>query len=219
MSWRLPKFPGKNTRVNDGDDLNANFYEVVEEVGGRLNEHNWKAATAIAATDIASDAAFVWHNVDVLQDMFSNTTGATAFTPNGGNWTRIEATPEWQPIDSMALTFTTPNCLLDIQASWQMRPNIETTPEASAYCSFAIRLDGTVIVESILGISDTDNYTPGGIAYGPCPLECGIIFPVASGSHTVELVARTTGEQAETPWVGTRELGVLELRSGRDLLG
>jgi hypothetical protein len=218
VSWRLPKFPLKNTRVNDADDVNANFYEVVEELGGHLSEHNWNQTTSIVNTDIASDAAFVWHSVAVVQAMFSNLTAATDFTPDGGNWARIETTPGWELIDSMTRTFTSPGCLLDIQASWQMRPNIQTAPDDSARCSFGIRLDGVVIPESILGIVDMENYRPAGIAYGPCPLECGINIPVGSGSHTVELVVRTTGDNKETPWVGSRELGVLEMRSGRSLL-
>ena len=61
MSWRFPKFPTATNSVPDVDDTNANFYEVVEEIGGRLNEHNF-ASGSFTKGQVSPEAGFVYHS-------------------------------------------------------------------------------------------------------------------------------------------------------------
>ena len=100
MAWRFPKYPLLVTRTPDIDDLNRNFYEYVEEVGGRLNEHNWdeSASNGLTISHMADDI-FVWHSASVTQAVDSNTDGhGTGHLPNGGNWFEIVPDPQWRKV-------------------------------------------------------------------------------------------------------------------------
>ena len=226
MSHRFPKFPLLNTRVPDLEDTNANFYEVAEEVNGRLNEHNWdkSSSNGFTASHLATDL-FVWHSAGVSQGIDANTDGPSSatFTPTGGNWDKVFPDPQWRTVDSMSVSFTATGGLLWILASWQLRPNdqreaisSENRVDGTPCPSFALRINGTVLSESTMGSLDTTNYAFPGLAYGIWPQSTATMIVVPPGVQTVDLVVRapivSELDGAVPAWVGSRELIVLELR-------
>tara|TARA_R100001082_G_scaffold98004_1_gene66088 strand:- start:15607 stop:16347 length:741 start_codon:yes stop_codon:yes gene_type:complete len=245
MSWRFPKYPVKNTQTVDLEDVNANFLEYAEELGGQLNEHNWKEGAIAATTSLEKDAAFAWHQGGAYDARPSHVwPGPTA------NSQLITARPVWTAISNCTLTFTSPDCLLWLHGSAQLnqgaldsssgRPSNTgsiwgpagasggSTPTGGPYfvsVQLAIRLDGYVIPESIIGGTEIDNDDASGVRMPMMPLVTSIVFPVATGSHTVELVARTVGKVlekgggAQSPetsplgfYVSSREMICLEMR-------
>lgn len=217
MSHRFPKFPLLNTRVPDLEDTNANFYEVAEEVNGRLNEHNWdkSSSNGFTASHLATDL-FVWHSASRFQDVDLDTNDGTTFTPNAGQWHEIPQDPQWRTVADTSVTFTSTGALLWINASWQLRPNDQKPATASndeTPCpSFALRINGTILSESTCGVLDTTNYAIPGLAYGVWPQSTGTMIIVPPGVQTVDLVARAPAASTMPAWVGSRELIVLELR-------
>ena len=237
MSHRFPKYPLVDTpagaRVPDVDDMNANFYEISEELTGGLNEHNWDEASSngLTISHLATDL-FVWHNATVYQAIDGHTDTSPAWMPTGGNWVKIPYDPQWRTITGMTQTFTATGGLLWILASWQLRPedqqlfrdaaieDVDDTP-----CpSFALRLNGNVLAESTLGTVESSTYAVPGLSYGVWPQATAIVVSIPAGVHTVDLVARTgldpkrrdpdNGSDAivANAWVGSRELIILEMR-------
>lgn len=232
MSWKFPKFPVKNTQVVDLEDMNANFEEFAEELGGQLNEHNWKEGAISSVTTIDKDAAFVWHSAgDYVQTLTSWPQPNTAQDAQ-----LVSARPVWTSIENSSVTFTSPSCLLWIHGSVQINqgavssgtglPSNTGTLWSGNYfvkIQLAIRLDNYVIPESIIGSEEVDNDYPAGVRMPMMPLVTSIAFPIATGSHTVELVVRTIGTVLEkgttlqntSPkgfYISNREIITLEMR-------
>ncbi len=241
MSWKYPKYPVKNTQVVDLEDVNANFKEFADELGGQLNEHNWKEGAISSVNTIDKDAAYVWHSDG-------------AFVQRGSPWPTpvtggspidqlVTARPVWTPIDNCTLSFTSPNCLLWIHGSLQVvqgaLANATGLPSNTGTIwgpalsggggpyfvnvQVAIRIDGYVVPESVIGSSEIDNDLPSGLRQPLMPIVTSLAFPIASGQHVIELVARTSGvvldkgttNQDESPkgfYVSCRELMALEMR-------
>jgi hypothetical protein len=231
MSWRFPKYPVKNTQVVDLEDMNENFYGFAEEIGGRLNEHNWKEGAISATTHLAKDAAFVWH-----QDGEAPTLLSSMQTPGSGSQL-ITARPTWTKIDDCSLTFTCPSTFLWIHGTVQLIQvgingsgvPAETSGEWGekylVLMQVAIQLDDYVIPETIVGGTELNNDRASGIKQPMFPAGTSLIIPVASGQHTVTLVARAVGPTVdkdvtavageESPWgfyAAARELICLEMR-------
>ena len=212
MSWRLPKFPLLDTQVTDLDDLNANFLEFSEELAGRLNEHNWAGSVATpsaraitAVTDIDPAAAYVWHSASQYVN----------YASYGGNNFQVDADIAWRTVTGTSITFTSPACLLSMWASWQLSPDNLATPNNTPLPSFALKLNGQVLTESIIGGVEATNDPFGGLGYGLWPQSTSLIHPVPSGTHTVELVVKTLAFSANFIHVLSRELIALEMRRGR----
>lgn len=212
MSWRVPKFPLLNTRVTDLEDLNANFFEYVEELGGSLNEHNWSgsvgtpSARAITAvTDIDPSSAFVWHSASQYVDYTTLPTNAFL----------VESTISWVAVSSTTISLSAPACTLMLWASWQLHPTAPNTPNNTPLPSFALRVNGQIISESIIGSVEVENDPLGGLGYGVWPQGTNAIIPLPSGTHTVELVVKTLAFTANFIYVGSREVVALEMRRGR----
>ena len=234
MSWKFPKYPVKNAQVIDLEDVNANFREFADELGGQLNEHNWKEGAISATTSLEKDAAYCWHSSGAhSQQMDPWPTPITGGSPKDQ---LVSARPVWTAIDDCTLNFTSPGCLLWIHGSVQINqaaassgtglPSNTGTIWNSNYfvrIQVAIRIDNYVIPESIIGGAEVDNDRPAGMKQPMMPIVTSIAFPIAAGQHTVELVARTTGvvlekgttNQDESPegfYVNSRELMALEMR-------
>ena len=235
MSWKFPKYPVKNTQVIDLEDMNENFLESVEEIGGRLNEHNWKEGAIAATTSLEKDAAFAWHQDGAfVQRLVSWPQPVVAGAPKDQ---LIPARPTWTPVDDCSLTFTPPDCLLWIHGSVQLVQgaslNSSSGPPSNiggfwngnyfVYVQFAIQIDGYVIPETIIGGTEIDNDLNTGVRMPMMPLVTDIVFPITTGSHTIKLVVRTVGPsldkagttQDTSPkgfYVSCREIMCLEMR-------
>ena len=234
MSWRFPKYPVKNTQVVDLEDVNANFEEYAEELGGQLNEHNWKENAISATTSLEKDAAYCWHS----SGGFVQRTVNWPMRVSGSNPEDqlISARPVWTAIDNCTLTFTSPTCLLWIHGSVQLNqgaaassgglPSNTGTAWNGEYfvnVQLAIRIDNYVVPESIIGSAEVDNDFPSGLRQPMMPMVTSVAFPIATGNHTIELVARTVGvvlkkgstDQDTSPkgfYVSCREIMALEMR-------
>ena len=181
-------------------------------MGGKLNEHNWagsvgtpssRAITAIG--DVANDAAFVWHSASQYVN----------YSSFGGNEFKVSSNVSWRPVTGAVVSFTSPACTLHIHASWQLYPFAISTPDNTPLPSFALRLNGQVISESILGGVETENDPLGGLGYGAWPHSISINIPVPSGTHEVDLSVKTLAYSYNTAYVLSREIIVLEMRRGR----
>lgn len=215
MSWRFPKFPTATNSVPDVDETNANFYEVVEEIGGRLNEHNFEAGTFSIYAALDSDAGFVFHAKDM---------GAGRIVPGpaiGGDDTRIPARSGWRKLEDASISFTSPATLLWINASLQVTQNPTTMPAGTAwanddafnYVMVGIEVDGYVIPESVIGGAEPDNDRAYGVIWPTMPLATDIVFPIGPGEHTVSLVVRVGArEGGKGVHVGKCEIICLEMR-------
>ena len=213
MSWRFPKFPTATNSVPDVDDTNANFYEVVEELGGRLNEHNFSGAS-FTRGDVAPEAGFVYHSN-------SNDAGDTDNPAIGASDIRIPARSGWRKIEETTITFTSPACILWINASLQAVQNPTTMPagttwandDAFNYVIVGIEVDGYVIPESVIGGAEPDNDRAYGVILPAMPLATDIVFPIGPGEHTVQLAIQVGASPGgKGVHVSNAELICLEMR-------
>ena len=82
---------------------------------------------------------------------------------------------------------------------------------------FALRIDGAVLPESIVGGVEPSQDKSPGIQNPAMPVGTSLVFPVAPGEHTVSLVVtigKESGAAAYTnrTFIESRELIVLEMR-------
>ena len=215
MSWRFPRFPTKANRVPSVDDMNENFFEFVEEIGGRLNEHNWAANAISAKADVAQDACFVWHSDD---NDPSTQFPSAAIGALGDGDVRVPQRSSWRVIKSV--TFTSPACLLWIHSSLQITQdpddpanNYWTTDSKFNYALSGIQVDGYVIPETVIGGAEPDNDRAYGVRMPAVPVASSAVFPVGAGPHTVSIVVKTGAKKGgEGIHVQAAEIICLEMR-------
>ena len=212
MSWRFPKFPVQDGLVPNVDDINANFREVTDELGGKLNEQNWHKGAVDKIREVEPSAAFVWHSAQRSHiDFFGGTTSGRHVITLNSNWTDV---------DDCSLTLQTAEGMLYILSSFQVSPGAYGDLDVfdQVMTLYGLKLDGLVIPESIIGTGEEQNDYAGGVAYGAIPLATSIIVPVSSGTHTLSLVCRTAmpGDVSSTRdksmYLYNRELIALEMR-------
>jgi len=254
MAWKYPRHRVSNVGVIEIDDVNENFRGVVEEASGELNEHNWAAGSwSNRLTDLADDVGMrVWKN----QVLVAPGVGGGAL-PYGDEIAPgafvVEETKTWQPIDDLTLTVDSTGGTLWVLSSMATRlPWYREfipagtqfgIPEYTAFgAMFAIRLNGQILEQSLVGSGDLTNDKMTTTVYRATPPGCGIlsfnspapaalhagivveaIIPVAPGQHTVEVVVATPQPSrpksqvaTEQAWwrklVNTRQITLLELR-------
>jgi len=184
VSWRFPRFRLRDGNALSTDDTNESFLESADEMSGRLNEHNWASGTIPARTDVDQDAAFVWHQVAVAGDMFD--TGGQV------NWFEVGANTGWVRLGGMILTITGPSALYWIHASsvYQRRP---TPPHTGLpYIKWAIRVDGQIIPESVVGGLEGDflPFNWNASRRIGAPIETNLLTSISGGQHTIEFCVR-----------------------------
>ena len=213
MSWRFPRFPTKANRVPSVDDMNENFFEFTEEIGGRLNEHNWKAGAISSKTDIKQDACFVWHSNDNDPET-QYPTAATATSGDGD--VDIPQRVAWREVTTTS--FASPGCLLWIHASAQITQNRTVgtywqNDTGFNWVLMGIRVDGYVIPETVIGSMEPENDRAFGLRMGALPVISSVVFPVGAGEHEVALVVKTGNKKGATGvHVQGAEIICLEMR-------
>ena len=120
-------------------------------------------------------------------------------------------------MQGVSLSFTGAGGLLWIFASWQLRPHDErsgASPDTdnTPLPMFAIRVDGAIMTESMLGVVEAENYRNPGLGYSVRPQATSILVSVPPGEHTIDLVTRTAVKDVYPAWIGSRELICLEMR-------
>jgi|GEM_PF-5189698 len=206
MTQRLPKFRPRNSEVVDVDDYNRALLPFAEEASGKLGEHNFAdqttAGNAIQRGDVGQNAGFRWRQTEHTQDQLTGTTG-TRF--------EIIRAPYWRTVTSATVSWTGPAGKFWIIASWQLFPQtINLVPGNGPM--FAIRVNGTVIPESIVGTAEMDNDPLGGLLWGCWPHAVDTIVDIPEGENTVELVVRTMRDNTSgiRDIVANRELIILQ---------
>lgn len=184
MSWRFPKFPLEDGMVPAVDDVNANFREVTDELGGKLNEQNFQKGAIARISEVEPDAAFVWHSARRgYIDFFGAATSGRHEIVLNSNWTDI---------DDCQMTVQAAEGALFILASFQVSKAYSDLGDQSHVVTlYGIKVDGLVIPESVIGTSEEMNDATGGVGYGAIALSTSIVIPMSSGSHSVSIVCRT----------------------------
>lgn len=218
MTWRFPRYLLTDGRTVNADDVNDNFLEVVEELGGRLNEHNFAYDTISQTTEISGDAAFVWHSADSGYVNHFNVIAEAEVTNDAYEEDPLEipAGVEWTPITvggDAAMSIVTSACALWVIASWQVTAASDAAPRHTGNpgARYALSIDGQVIPETIIGGVEDLNDKTYDIRYGAVPLTTSVVFPVASGEHTISLACRTSNRNSSKTNIVCRELIVLEM--------
>tara|TARA_R100000655_G_scaffold79444_1_gene118907 strand:+ start:3193 stop:3867 length:675 start_codon:yes stop_codon:yes gene_type:complete len=196
MAQRFPKHNPKNGEVMDVEVYNESIRPTVEELGGRLNENNWKTGAVSSIEDCSADyvlrvaqdsKAVNWSNsFDAVGQPSANPTGAFKVSP----------VMEWQSIHDMDVSFTSRGLLLWIMASLQY-DGAEAATSADYYSylefglQFGIRVNGLVVEESIVGGLERSNDVKGeGYGCDIAPVVIDALVPVPPGVVTVETVVR-----------------------------
>jgi len=185
MSHRFPRFRIHNSEAVDVDDFNRALLPFAEEATGKINEHNVAsqatAGSPIQRTDVNQNAGYRWRHAQHINDGMTSTTG-TPF--------EIVRGPYWRTVTGATLTWVGPAARFWILASWQLHPLNVSTPLGNGPM-FAIRVNGTVIDESIVGSVEFANDPLGGLLWGAWPHAVDTLVSLPEGQNTIELVVRT----------------------------
>lgn len=238
MSYLFPRRVLRSADVLDPIELTQDISPAAERLSGRLNAHNF-SETIASTVPVEEDAFYNTHYARVTCDpqfggsgfflypKFPGTAGADA------NAYRVTNTFEWQTVDNsggtaLGVSAATGTGVLWVNAFAQYLWNgfsPTTTNWGHIYAGasarpcgvqFAIRLDGTVVPDTITGVDLVDfrsslalkaiaprtSTSPlpgpqdirGNIAssLGPpaLPVRITACIPVQAGDHTIELVVR-----------------------------
>lgn len=249
MSWRYKLYNIQPEQVVTIDPINDNFQPFVEEAAGGLNEHNF-TAEALDRTHFADDAALVVHTSQA-NNVREGLIGYD--DPSGANWVTIQPVETWQtfPDTGLTVTFTTKATTLYLCASFNIHcgtnwvnedgPALGGSARVYKQLGFgylvALRFDGTVINETILGSGDAgvDDFQArdfvtsddlnanfvrpqggGGISGARLPLTVDAVVEALPGEHTVDVVVMNIKGSMRTAaslstYIGQREIFALEL--------
>tara|TARA_R110000765_G_scaffold47073_4_gene96887 strand:+ start:3382 stop:4137 length:756 start_codon:yes stop_codon:yes gene_type:complete len=249
MSWRYKLYNIQPEQVVTIDPINDNFQPFVEEIAGGLNEHNF-APDGLDRTHFADDTALVVHTSQA-NDVREGLVGYD--DPSAANWVTIQPVETWQtfPDTGLTVTFTTKATTLYLCASFNIHCGTNWANEGGPANGereriykqlgfgylVAIRLDGTVINETILGSGDAgvDDFQArdfvtgdgtsvtfgrpqggGGIAGARLPLTVDAVVEALPGEHTVDVVVMNIKGSMRTAaslstYIGQREIFALEL--------
>jgi len=208
MAHKLPKYRFRNDEPIAAEEIAANHRTVKDELS-KLNEHNF-ASNAFPDRTYAApgftlhlnndfvefDAAVGYTQMDGGTDGFvpGDTSYPRDYAASGGappgsfDDTRftLSGHSEWQSI--MQLEKFTGNSLLWVLASFQQQSFRDPDDPCGQY---AIRIDGTVVDETITGGLDRSNDPYGeSVNSIALPFVTDLILPLAAGNHIIELVGR-----------------------------
>lgn len=223
MAWKYPKTRSRATQPMDLDALNENFEVVVQEMQGNLNEHNWAANAFTDAEDYALGAVIRVRQFAaevVPMAAISPPPASTAAVVSG---TPYRALPDFEWGQVITQTVQTDVSALWIMASFQHSVSDPAGSVQRSGIQYAIRLDGTVLTETITGSGERqtdvngEGYDGDGTNMG---FVVDAVVPVTAGPHQIELVARMASGVAlnlqylanDDYWmVHNRELLIVEL--------
>jgi hypothetical protein len=219
VSHYYPKHKFEDCEVVSVDDVNENFRDAIDEMQGNLGEQNFKRNAFTSLEDIASSAAIRVHHRNIICDPFETHTGF-AFgevpQPNGQTEKLLQRdmmilgdSEEFQPIADLSVDIITDNSILWIMTSFQQsmwNPSDATSGEGVQY---ALRVDGSVIYETVTGGLDTENEPQGmGTNNTTVGVTIDAIIPITGGVHKVEVVYRLNHQDSDMKSV-LNAIGVL----------
>ena len=221
MAWKHPRENIRNNDVPSVEPLNRNFADFDEEIGGRLNEHNWAASGFNDATHFADDIAIRLYHAYTESDggddpSYGAVTPGEFLIPHNSQWSA-----------ALSKSFTAVGGMIWVMASFQLQ-----SEELGVQC--VLRINGTIDPDSLwpygdgeverqeLDADDAFARRAPGETNTLVPVLVETLTSVPPGECTVELVARTTLEDRFPSTVTTREkyaiyhreLIILELLDG-----
>lgn len=220
MSHVFPKRQFSTNEAVDPEEINGNFRPALNEVQGKLNEHNFGSegfSTKSYGSGIQYDAVLsLHHNSKKVDHGFEDTTSGmiTGNTPSESptNAFVIEQSQQWSDVDDMTITVTTDSCVLWIQASFQICTIRATGFLTGSYAGYVddgewphpgiqcgIAVDGSVVPETITGsIERSNDHTGEGLAHFANGIVIDTVIALAAGSHTIALRARVATDPVFT---------------------
>jgi hypothetical protein len=248
MSYLFPRRVLRAEDVLDPIELTQDISPAAERLSGRLNAHNFKQ-TISSTVQVDEEAFYNTHYVKVTSDPKFGTPGSYTYPKFPGdagadvNAYRVTNTFEWQTIDNSTATplqvvATTGTGVLWVntfaQYLWKgFDPtttnwgHIYAGPSARPCgVQFAIRLDGSVVPDTITGVDLIDfrsslalkavnprsatTFLPGpqdirgnvASSLGPpaLPIRITSCISVQAGDHTIELVVRRMPASGESTY-------------------
>ena len=220
MAHVFPKRRFKSGEALGTEEINANFRPYLNEVQGKLNEHNFDIQAFVDheyGGEIDAGAVYEIHMTGQSVNHGFNDTDDAPYTvigngpkPQPSNRFTIEQTQTWQEVDDMSITVTTDNCVAWIQASFQLTtirdpdfagssasafqtavPNV--WPHPGIQC--AISIDGSIIPETITGsLEKSNDHTGEGLAHYANGIVVDTIMSLPAGSHIFALKVRVAAD-------------------------
>ena len=167
MSWRYKLYSIEPEQVVTIDPINENFHPFVEELTSGLNEHNLAvdAFTGHSSSPrgaFTDDAVFILH-LSQADDVPGGTHGY--ISPSDANWVSIAGTGTWEAFARTGLrkSFTSRGGTTYLCASFNIHCGKNRTVDTDGNPEYrqlgfgylvALRLNGTVLNETILGSGD-----------------------------------------------------------------
>tara|TARA_R100000664_G_scaffold14444_1_gene22711 strand:- start:12333 stop:13079 length:747 start_codon:yes stop_codon:yes gene_type:complete len=247
MAWKYPKFDIRSGYVVDIDPINDNLLSVVSEISGTLNEHNFNSEEGgevpLSRLQLDAGAAFRLHTS-------SKAVSNEVTSPVNSDWLRIQQTDGWQTFDSdgAVLEFVSRGAMTWLCASFQImatygtsRSSLEKFQKGFGFL-VALKLDGTVIYDSLLGSGDPQTdffrgpenraakknpsliaaqatpYGGGGLSGARLPVVVDAMLELSPGPHKLELTVMSVrgynwaSEGVPRASISSREIFALEMR-------
>ena len=247
MAWKYPKFDIRSGYVIDMDPINDNFLGVTNEISGTLNEHNFNSEEAgevpITRSQLDAGAAFRLHT--------SSARPSNAVTPTiNSDWLKIDQIDGWQTFDEdgAVLEFVSRGATVWACASFQLMATYgtNTSPLENKQKGYgikvALKLDGTVVHDALLGSGDTETdfyrgaqgraalkipsavakqgtpYGGGGLSGARLPIVVDAMLDLSPGPHKIELTVMSirghnwSGTKIKGSFIAAREIFALEMR-------
>lgn len=227
MTWRHPERTLKDGAAIDVEDTNRAFKPFVDELSGRLNEHNF-AEDAFQDGDLAEDIAVRTGSEGVFVDAREGT-GSSA--PGAGYWgydadvMDVPTSAVWAPVNDMVKVIEVPDGGAMAEVTFSCQSMGYNTTDAP-HMQIGIEVDGALVEESINGSMDVSAEGQGfwlggsGILF---PMQVTAIVELGEGTHTIRGVVRnyhpeqqggasSTGSGALRRFshIGSRELIITE---------
>lgn len=187
MSWTFPKRVPVAGQAISAKDMNDGLLPTVEEFG-TLGESNFASSmTIVRATGLADDVAMRFKQVTTTSLPYP------AMYTSATNVAYIFPSESWQLVAGLTADVITDGEALYVLGSMQYGWDANTNLKDGAFLQLAIRIDGLVNPNSVVG--DLDSLQSGesmelGISGWGGGVDVDSTFPVAPGPHTVEIVGR-----------------------------
>jgi hypothetical protein len=246
MAWKYPRHDIRSGFVADIDAINDNFLAVVDETSGSLNEHNFDSSkTVLKRQQLAKDGAFSIHVTKSNADPsnFSTKTG----------WQEIQKVDDWQSFDAdgATLNFIGRGSMVYVCASFQLiatdglqsvrRESTLLTDQMGFGFAVALRVDGTLIFDSLLGSGDSSSefyrgfknrggdveptnrdgicipQGGGGVSGARLPVTVDAVLNLPPGPHKIEIAVMNIRANMQSSgsddktYIASRELFALEM--------
>ena len=251
MSWRYKLYSIEPAQVVTIDPINESFQPFVEELTSGLNEHNLAVdaftGDSTPRSAFTDDAAFILH-LSQTDDVPGGTHGY--ISPASANWVSIAGTGTWEAFDKTGLrrSFTSRGGTTYLCASFNIHCGKNRTADTDGNPEYrqlgfgylaALRLNGTVLNETILGSGDageddfrshkvTANVTEvedyvsvdplgrfpqggGGLSTARLPVTVDAVVELLPGENLVEVVVLNIKSSMQTFTGQTTYIGQREL--------